>query len=128
MRNLATHEFISSKHEPQPAPTSSLEIRTTALKNFYAALDQVLFLIESPAGERPNLRHPIDFYDEVKSFEIKLIRQALKKSGGSQLRAAALLGLKASTLNAKVKSYQINCKNYSMQSGDRSGWSEAVER
>lgn len=49
----------------------------------------------------------INFDDEVKSFEILLIERALEKTGGSQLRAAQLLNLKHTTLNAKIKRYDI---------------------
>ncbi len=48
------------------------------------------------------------FYDEVKKFEIDLIRRALEQTGGHQSRAARLLGLNATTLNSKIKSYNID--------------------
>ena len=46
--------------------------------------------------------------DEVKRFESRLIREALTKTGGHQARAARLLGVKNTTLNAKIKRYQIS--------------------
>lgn len=49
----------------------------------------------------------VSFYDEVKRFEIDLIRRALEQTGGHQSRAARLLGLNATTLNSKIKSYHI---------------------
>ncbi len=49
----------------------------------------------------------VNFYDEVKRFEIDLIRRALDQTGGHQSRAARLLGLNATTLNSKIKSYNI---------------------
>ena len=49
----------------------------------------------------------INFDDEVKNFEISLIERALEQTGGSQLRAARLLNLKHTTLNAKIKRYDI---------------------
>jgi transcriptional regulator with GAF, ATPase, and Fis domain len=49
----------------------------------------------------------INFDDEVKKFEIYLIESALEKTGGSQKRAAHLLKLKHTTLNAKIKRYEI---------------------
>ncbi len=48
-----------------------------------------------------------DFYDQVRKFETHLIKLALEKTGGNQARAARLLGLKATTLNSKIKLYQI---------------------
>jgi transcriptional regulator with GAF, ATPase, and Fis domain len=47
------------------------------------------------------------FYETVKAYEIFLIRSALSKSQGSQARAARLLGLKPTTLNHKIKAYDI---------------------
>ncbi len=49
----------------------------------------------------------VNFYDEVKKFEIDLIRRALEQTGGHQSRAARLLGLNATTLNSKIKTYNI---------------------
>jgi len=49
-----------------------------------------------------------DFYDEVSRFEIDLIRRALVQTGGHQVRAAKLLNLKVTTLNSKIKHYQIS--------------------
>jgi DNA-binding NtrC family response regulator len=36
-----------------------------------------------------------------------VIRAALEKTGGNQARAARLLGIKHTTLNAKIKRYKI---------------------
>jgi DNA-binding NtrC family response regulator len=49
----------------------------------------------------------VSFYDEVRRFEIDLIRRALDQTGGHQSRAARLLGLNATTLNSKIKNYNI---------------------
>ena len=50
----------------------------------------------------------IDFYDEVERYEIELIRTALNQCGGNQTRAAKLLHLKSTTLNAKMKHYGLH--------------------
>jgi len=49
----------------------------------------------------------IDFYDEVQRFETHLIQMALTETGGNQARAARLLGIKATTLNSKIKLFNI---------------------
>ncbi len=49
----------------------------------------------------------VNFYDEVRRFEIDLIRRALDQTAGHQSRAARLLGLNATTLNSKIKTYNI---------------------
>ena len=50
----------------------------------------------------------LDFYQEVRRFEIFMIARALKVTNGSQKRAAALLRMKLTTLNTKIKTYQID--------------------
>lgn len=52
-------------------------------------------------------RDNINFADEVRRFEADLITWALKRTGGHQRRAARLLGIKVTTLNAKIKRYGI---------------------
>ena len=52
----------------------------------------------------------VNFYDEVRRFEIDLIRRALDQTGGHQSRAARLLGMNATTLNSKIKTYNINLR------------------
>lgn len=53
------------------------------------------------------IENPTDFYKLVRNYEIFLIQRALKRTGGSQAKAAALLNLKTTTLNSKIKSYEI---------------------
>ena len=50
----------------------------------------------------------IDFYHEVERYEIELITSALSHCGGNQSRAAKLLQMKTTTLNAKMKHYGLN--------------------
>lgn len=54
-----------------------------------------------------DFEHGINFYEEVRRFEIDLIRRALDQTGGHQSRAARLLGMNATTLNSKIKTYNI---------------------
>jgi len=49
----------------------------------------------------------VNFYDEVRHFEIELIKRALIVMGGRQTKAAKLLQMNATTLNAKIKCYNI---------------------
>lgn len=55
----------------------------------------------------PNESAPVDLKDAVQKFEIDLISAALEKTRGNQSQAARLLGVKHTTLNAKLKRYQI---------------------
>lgn len=54
-----------------------------------------------------------NYYEEVRLFEIDIIKCALRLTGGHQVRAARLLGLKTSTLNNKLKLYGITIKERS---------------
>jgi DNA-binding NtrC family response regulator len=47
------------------------------------------------------------FTEKVSAFERSLICAALSKTAGNQARAAKVLGIKVTTLNAKIKRYQI---------------------
>lgn len=49
----------------------------------------------------------INFYEEVSRFEIAMIKTALHRTQWNQRLAARLLNLNSSTLNAKVKRYDI---------------------
>ena len=59
-----------------------------------------------------NIDSGLDFYDEVTRFEIDLIARALLHTGGHQGRAARLLNLKVTTLNSKIKHYDINLEGF----------------
>jgi len=69
-----------------------------------ALLDEVKSL---GSMKKVEIEDGINFDAEVKTFEILLIERALEQTGGSQLRAARLLNLKHTTLNAKIKRYDI---------------------
>lgn len=58
-------------------------------------------------GGDPAISQGISFNDEVRAFEIYLIKQALIHTKGNQKQAARLLDMKATTLHAKIKSYNI---------------------
>lgn len=61
---------------------------------------------DQPAAD-VDISRGISFYDEVSRFEIELIRKALEYTGGHQSRAAKLLGMNNTTLNSKIKVYNI---------------------
>jgi DNA-binding NtrC family response regulator len=64
----------------------------------------------SPVASGIDVSRGLDFYDEVRRFEIDLIRRALEQTGGHQSRAARLLGMNATTLNSKIKTYNIQLR------------------
>ncbi len=54
-----------------------------------------------------NVNSGVNFFDEVRRFEVRLISRALELTGGNQARAAKLLGLGTTTLNYKIKAYEL---------------------
>lgn len=62
--------------------------------------------------EVKNLGAGVDFYAEVSRFEIDLIKCALLQTAGHQRQAARLLNLKVTTLNSKIKHYNISLDGY----------------
>ena len=65
----------------------------------------------SDAANALDVSRGVNFYDEVRRFEIDLIRRALDQTGGHQSRAARLLGMNATTLNSKIKTYNIQLRS-----------------
>jgi DNA-binding protein Fis len=65
------------------------------------------FADESAKLQSVDLAKGIDFYNEVQRFETALIKLALEQAEGNQARAARLLGLRATTLNSKIKQYCV---------------------
>jgi DNA-binding NtrC family response regulator len=57
---------------------------------------------------RIRIRSGIDLSNEVRDFEINLIKMALLHTGGSQQHSARLLGISESSLSSKMKRYKIS--------------------
>ncbi len=104
VKSLVTNETL---------PIGSLEARRVASLMQVAALKQVTLSLLREVEAMENLRSPdceqekIRLPDEVRQFEIELIRLALARTRGHQTRAAQLLGINLTTLNSKIKRYRI---------------------
>lgn len=100
--HLVNHAGANDDEEKSsPALSKTTNLKQLALK----------LLLEAQAlNEMPTLdvRNGIDFYEEVKRFEVDLIQRALSCTRGNQVRAARLLKMKVTTLNTKIKHYDIN--------------------
>ena len=85
---------------------ASLDNRIETLRELALTL---LENLESLQSARPSRAEgSVKLCDEVERFEVDLIRSALDRTGGNQVRAARLLGVKPTTLNAKLKRYKIS--------------------
>lgn len=82
-----------------------LRARVATISRLIASLNAAVDDLEG--FDMPPLNETFDFYEEVRRFEISLIRKALKMTRGSQVRAARLLKLNTTTLNTKIKNYRI---------------------
>jgi DNA-binding NtrC family response regulator len=84
----------------------TLSHRISALRELTLTL---LREVEALGGTSPqDLKRGINLQEEMRRFEIDLIRYALRQTGGHQVRAARLLGLKVTTLNSKIIRYKID--------------------
>lgn len=96
-------ETVEAESVPEQAATTSVKHKT--LKELTLAL---LKEVESLKGnDSPDGRLSVHFAEEVRRFETDLIRWALMHTGGHQRRAARMLNIKVTTLNAKIKRYGI---------------------
>jgi transcriptional regulator with GAF, ATPase, and Fis domain len=92
----------------QTPKDSTVDVRLNTLRE---TVLQLLDEVECLAISRPvDIKRGARFAEEVRQFEMSLIRTALGRTSGSQTRAARLLGLKPTTLNAKIKRYGISPK------------------
>lgn len=99
-------QLVRSLHEEEPSG------RLDLLKEISVALSAAVELLAESRRATPapefDVGRGIDFYDEVSRFESNLIRRALEQTGGNQKRAADLLGIKKTTINAMIHRYGIN--------------------
>ena len=97
-QNLSQRGLSASVHEvPLNAHLENLREIVFTLMTEIECLDRLA----------PKESAPVDLKDAVQKFEIDLISAALERTRGNQSRAARLLGIKHTTLNAKLKRYQI---------------------
>ena len=91
--------------------------RIRGLKNLILSLltevqslehDELLSELATPQEFRGlDIEQGIKFDDVVRQFETNIIRRALILTDGNQARAARLLGIKPTTLNYKIKLYNL---------------------
>jgi hypothetical protein len=90
-----------------------IEAFTRLSRSLTTTLEELVTTTEMLDSANPlAVEFGIDFYAEIRRFEIVLIKRALRHTRGSQIRAAALLSLNAQTLNTKIKQYEIKARDY----------------
>ena len=111
---------------------ADLRLRLLTLKDLaHAFLEELGTVGDGDTSSEPG-EGPIDFYEEVRRFEIEMIQSALRRTNGVQTEAAALLGLKPSTLHAKLKLYHLSAADFTLRhasaAGQATGQNEGVPR
>jgi len=99
-----TEEPSSSREAANLLRDEAFESRLSSLRD--VALE-LLNAVEHLKKTTASNDHKLSLDDEVRKFEADLIRAALVRTGGNQARAARLLGVKHTTLNAKIKRYHL---------------------
>lgn len=102
-----TESALAADLEPQPGVRKDVQLHIHAIGELiHALLTQLDLLQHAPTynDDVPSL----NLRDEVRRFEMNLIQRALTRTHGSQVEAARVLGLKATTLNAKMKRYRLH--------------------
>lgn len=92
-------------HDDGAVNTTIESAKREVLKAVAYTLLRQAYRVTGP--HKVNVQQGIDFYDEVRRFEVSLIKQALLYTNGKQTAAASLLDLNTTTLHAKIKFYGI---------------------
>ena len=92
---------------PQTRIQRLVDLAYSLLKEAEVLARDKTFSDESARVQSLNFTEGIDFYGEVERFEVGLIKRALEETHGNQAKAAKLLRIKPTTLNSKIKLYQI---------------------
>lgn len=106
---------------------NSLSLKINLLRELTTVLAEQVQALNVP--QQINISSGINLHDEVRRFEIEMITSALRYTNGHQRAAARLLGLKPTTLNAKMKLYQITLKpnGYSLETDENQEASDVKE-
>src|SRR5882672_306106 len=96
------HQILDDDNESSARIESA---KTEVLKTVAYTLLRQVYGITEP--RHLDVQLGVNFYDEVRRFDINLIKQALFHANGKQAAAASLLKLNATTLHSKIKFYGI---------------------
>jgi len=91
----------------------AFESRLSSLRDVATELLNAVDSLSTTSPQNGNGNHKLKLSDEVRKFEADLIRAALVRTAGNQTRAARLLGVKHTTLNAKIKRHGISLSDRS---------------
>ena len=97
---------VQSIFRDEGASSANIEsAKSEVLKTVAYTLLRQVYGVTEP--QKLDVEGGVNFYDEVRRFEVSLIKQALFYTNGKQTATASLLNLNATTLNYKIKFYGI---------------------
>lgn len=117
----------------RPKEQDYLRLRIKRLRELAQVLLHEAEILERFSALHPNLKCSSgmeeygSFYDQMRTIEVEIITRALESCGGSQAKAANLLGLKKTTLNTKIKHYRIDVRAFKIVVSpiiDKRAWSD----
>lgn len=91
-----------NSHNPVTNRIEALKTLAKLLLHEVETLEEI-----SPPANDQMKENDIDFSQRIQRYEVDLICNALRAVNGNQRKAAKILGIKNSTLNAKIKRYDI---------------------
>jgi transcriptional regulator with GAF, ATPase, and Fis domain len=99
VENLKNHDLVGNRIE-------ALKTLTKLLLHEVESLEEI-----APSKNTPIAGTVISLNDKVQRYEMNLICNALLEAQGNQSKAAKNLGMKCSTLHAKIRRYEIDSLN-----------------
>jgi len=99
-----TDDPTTSRQAANLLRDEAFDSRLSSLRDVAVELLNAVESLKQPTAIRDQR---LNLDDEVRRFEADLIRAALVRTHGNQAHAARLLGVKHTTLNAKIKRYQL---------------------
>jgi DNA-binding NtrC family response regulator len=103
---LLTEEL--NMYQPIGNRIEALKALTKLILHEVESLEEI-----SPSKPLENKEVAINLPDKVQRYEVNLIRNALISANGNQSKAAKKLGMKTTTLHAKIKRYDIASTGFS---------------
>lgn len=114
---------IKKSEDWNASSVNEIETKLSVLRDALSSLTEAVSLLQSMNSAETDLlfnhlesnfpENGVVYQSAVKRYEVNLIKQALRASNGNQTRAAKLLRLKLSTLNAIIKRNKIKSGEFS---------------
>lgn len=101
-----TVKIYEVKQNPAANRIEALKTLTRLLLYEVQSLEQIV-----PENTEQITGEEICLNDKVQKYETNLICNALVSANGNQRKAAKMLGMKTTTLHAKIKRYEIDSLN-----------------